>query len=227
MFNVALEPFIQTNFNAYVHSPGAFGGKPRRFREVHADFNGHVAELLAKATGQSKLDQPVTKEDREILLAALQAWGALDRNYEYKKGLISSERRGYVSDPGGGLNSVPVPSEPMAMNDLMRSGLWKAILAGHIYEFQNTIFQPVGGMGMIGKAFGRQLREVIHYNAKVIDIRQDLRGVTATYVDTRKGGAPQQAHGDWCICTIPASVLGQISHECRRTAEKRDRCIVL
>jgi monoamine oxidase len=40
---------------------------------------------------------------------------------------------------------------------LLQSRLWGAIAVGHIYEFQNMIFQPVGGMGMIGKAFGREL----------------------------------------------------------------------
>ena len=210
LLNVPLEPFTQVNYAAYVQSNNAFGGKPKRYREVHADFNGHVAELLAKATNQSKLDQAVTKEDREVLLGALRYWGALDQNYEYKKNLFTSERRGYVSDPGGGLDSVPVPSEPMAMRELMKSTLWQSILQGHDYEFQNTIFQPVGGMGAIGKAFGRALGNVIRYNCKVTEIRQDAKGVTATYHDSKKGGAPRQAHADWCVCTIPASILGQI-----------------
>ena len=47
---VALEPFVQINHNAYVHSRKAFGGKPQRLRAVKADYHGHVAELLAKAT---------------------------------------------------------------------------------------------------------------------------------------------------------------------------------
>ena len=55
-FGVALEPFIQVNHNAYVHARGAFGGRPQRFRHVQSDFNGHVAELLAKATNQNRLD---------------------------------------------------------------------------------------------------------------------------------------------------------------------------
>lgn len=207
---VALEPFTQVNYAAYVHSPTAFGGRPKRYREVQADFNGYVAELLAKSTRQSALDGPVTREDREILLQAMREWGALDQNYEYKKGLFSSERRGWDSDPGGGTTSMPTPSEPMAMRDLLDSKLWGAIVAGHIYEFQSMIFQPIGGMGMIGKAFGRELGDVIRYNCKVTEIRQDANGVSAIYQDTLHGGAPQTASAQWCICTIPASILGQI-----------------
>jgi monoamine oxidase len=34
--------------------------------------------------------------------------------------------------------------------------------------------------------------------------------VTATYEDTKNPGTPQQASADWCICTIPLTVLSQI-----------------
>src|SRR6202158_4558407 len=71
---VALEPFIQVNYNAYIHSSQHFGGKPKRFREVQADFHGHIAELLAKTTAQGKLDEAVSKEDGEILMQALKSW---------------------------------------------------------------------------------------------------------------------------------------------------------
>ncbi len=210
LLGVALEPFTQVNYAALLHSDKAFGGKPKPYREVQADFNGYVAELLAKCTQQGKLDEAVTKEDREVLMGAMREWGALDKNYEYKKGLLTSDRRGYVSDPGGGLTSVPTPSEPIAMSELLQSGLWAAIAAGHGYEFQNMIFQPKGGMGMIGKAFGKELEGVITYDAKVIDIHQTDSGVTATYVNSKTGGPPQKVSADWCVCTIPASVLSQI-----------------
>ncbi len=207
---VVLEPFTQVNYNAYIHSSAAFAGKPQRYREVQADFNGHVAELLAKVTRQRQLDQAVTAQDREILVEAMREWGALDANYEYKKGLIASDRRGFQSDPGGGLTSLPTPSEPMAMQDLMQSRLWSSLMAGHGYEFQSSIFQPAGGMGMIGRAFGRELGGLIRYNAKVTEIAQDDKGVTVAYHDRQTPGSVQVAKAQWCICTIPASILSQI-----------------
>src|SRR5471032_1125188 len=88
--NVALEPFTQVNYNAYVHSTEAFGGKPQRYRTVQADFYGQVAELMSKTTKQGALDQDVTKEDREMLMVALQNWGALNGNYEYAKSIEAS-----------------------------------------------------------------------------------------------------------------------------------------
>jgi len=74
---VSLEPFIQVNYNAYVHAKDHFRGKPQRLRHVLSDFHGSVAELLAKAVSQDKLDQAVGQEDKELLLAALRQWGAL------------------------------------------------------------------------------------------------------------------------------------------------------
>jgi monoamine oxidase len=81
----------------------------------------------------------VTKEDREVLMQAMRQWGALDTNYEYAKNLNSSDRRGFEKDPGGGLTARPIPSEPLAMSELLQSRLWGAIATGHGYEFQNTI----------------------------------------------------------------------------------------
>src|ERR1700686_2305488 len=112
---VALEPFLQVNYNAYIHSSQHFASKPKRFREVQADFHGHIAELLAKTTAQGKLDQAVSKEDGEILLAALKQWGALDSSYSYKESLRISERRGYAKPPGGGLSGIPVASQPIEL----------------------------------------------------------------------------------------------------------------
>jgi monoamine oxidase len=169
-----------------------------------------VTELLAKAVAQDRLDEPVSKEDKEVLLAALRQWGALDANYRYLKGDPTSDRRGYERDPGGGLSGAPVPSEPIGLKDIVKSRLWARMHTGNVYEFHSTIFQPVGGMDTISRAFVREVGQLITYDAKVTGIRQDDRGVTATYVDAQKGGAPQTARADWCICTIPLSVLSQI-----------------
>src|SRR5215472_2705267 len=207
---VSLEPFIQVNYNAYLHAQNAFGGKPQRLRHVLSDFHGSVAELLAKAVSQDKLDQAVGQEDKELLLAALRQWGALETDYAYKAGPLSSDRRGYARDPGGGLSGDGVPSEPLPFAEILRSRAWFRLALGQIYEFQSTIFQPVGGMDMIAKAFAREIGGLIRYNAKVTAIKQDDNHVCVIYVDARTGGSPMTATADWCLCTIPLSVLDQI-----------------
>jgi len=207
---VRLEAFVQVNHNAYLHSAKAFGGKPQRYRHINSDFNGHVAELLSKVTRQGGLDQAVSKEDREKLLEALQSWGALDANYAYVAGDRSSERRGFEIDPGGGQMPVPKPSQSIGLSDIVQSGLWSSLSIGNLYEYQTTMFQPIGGMDMIAQAFEREVGNLIHYNAKITEIDQDDNGVTVRYEDAQKGGEAQTAKADWCICTVPFSVLSQV-----------------
>ena len=207
---VALEPFVQINYNAYLHSRHAFGGKPQRYRDVKADYQGQVAELLAKATSQQRLDQLVTAEDREKLLESLREWGALDSDFTYAASRRTSDRRGFERPPGGGLSGRPVYSQPIGLGDILKSDLWKYIAAGDEYDMQQSLMQPVGGMGRIGEAFGRELGPLIRYNAKVTQIRQNERGVTVTYEDTVTPGPALSASADWCVCTIPLSILSQI-----------------
>jgi monoamine oxidase len=207
---VALEPFIQLNHNAFLHASGAFGGAPQRIRDIKTDFQGQVSELLAKATQQGKLDEAVSKEDREILMQALRSWGALDSNYAYKANLISGDFRGYAREPGGGLGAEPIPGEPVNLSDILKSRLWRYLQNFGLHNFQTTMFQPIGGMDMIGKAFAREVGDIIRYDSKVTRIQQNDRGVTVTYVDLKAPATPQQASADWCVCTIPLSILSQI-----------------
>src|SRR6266571_7154819 len=174
---VALEPFIQLNYNALIHASRAFGGAPQRIRAIKADFQGQVSELLAKVTQQGKLDEAMTREDQEVLLQALRSWGALDRDYKYKANLISAGFRGYARDPGGGLDAIPLSGDPLALSEILKSRVWRYLQNFANYNFQTTMFQPVGGMDMIGKAFAKELGDDIRTDAKVTQIQQTDRGV--------------------------------------------------
>ena len=207
--NVTLEPFVQVNYNAYLHATGAFGGKPQRYRAVQADFNGTVSELLSKAVRTDALHDTLKPEDGEILLAALRRWGALDKDYRYTTGEDSSDRRGWDKSPGGGLNGKPVPSQPVAPADLLQSRLWRALSTGLDFDYQTTLFQPVGGMDAIARAMAREIADLLTLRAKVTAIRQDNDGVSVTWQDTATG-ASRQSRADWCLCTIPLSILSQI-----------------
>ncbi len=207
---VTVEPFIQLNHNALLHATKAFRGVPQRIRDIKTDFQGQISELLAKAAQQGKLDEAVSKEDREILMQALKSWGALDGNYAYKANLISSDYRGYAKDPGGGVGAAPIPGEPINLSDILKSRVWRYLQNFALHTFQATMFQPVGGMDMIGKAFAREVGDVIRYDAKVTRMQQDDHGVTVTYTDLKAPATPQQAKADWCVCTIPLSILSQL-----------------
>lgn len=206
---VPLETFQQTNTNAYVHSTKAFGGKPQRYRHIQADLYGYVGELLAKSVKKGALTDSVTAEDSAILLDALKSWGALDKDYRYVKGPASSGRRGWEKMPGGGLSAAPVPSDPLDLSTVLQSGLWRSIGGNLTFDHQYAIFQPVGGMEQVAKGFERAVGHLVRLNSKVTAIHQDETGVTVDYLDT-KSGDRLKAQADWCICTIPLSILSQI-----------------
>ena len=89
--------------------------------------------------------------------------------------------------------------------DILDSKLWQGIPSGDTLDMQTALFQPVGGMGRIGEAFGRELGPLIRYDAKVTEIHQDDRRVTVSYEDRGAPGTKSTASADWCLCTIPAT----------------------
>jgi len=71
------------------------------------------------------------------------------------------------------------------------------------------MFQPIGGMDMIAQAFERKVRDLIRLNTEIISLRNTDNGVTVECKDTQTG-ATRSVQGDFCLCTIPLSVLAQM-----------------
>jgi monoamine oxidase len=208
-FGVELEPFIQLNHNAFVHRTDAFGGKPQRYKEVATDFKGHVAELMGKALNAGALDQAVTKEDKARLLEAMREWGVLDGNMAYTSDLHVAAQRGYDKAPGGGVDGAPTPKPINGLASVLDSHVWTQMGFYFGYVMQTTMFQPKGGMDMIGKGFYRQISKLVRLNTKVTKIAQDDSGVSASWVDTKTGQAGE-SKADWMVCAIPATILSQM-----------------
>ena len=210
---VAVQPFTQVNEAAfYYHEGPEFGplsGKRVRAREAKADITGYTHELLCKALSQSALDADLTAEDKERLIAFLQADGALTETKKYAGGgnRRVGQRRGFKSLPGAGATSGDY-SEPYSFKDLLQSGMGFDWMDDYEMEWQPTLFQVVGGTDGIAKAFGNALGKRIAYEAKVTEIKQNEKGVTVAYTD--KDGKTRTASGDYCICAIPLSVLKSI-----------------
>ena len=208
-FGVELEPFIQMNHNAFIHRTDAFGGKPQRYKELAVDFKGHVSELLGKALNAGSLDAKVTAEDKQKLIEAMRDWGALDKDLSYSSSLKVSNQRGFDKAPGGGVDGAPTPSKINSLSDVLSSHVWSQMGFYFSTVMQTTMFQPKGGMDMIGKGFAKQLGKVIRYNTQVTKLAQGDAGVTASWTDTATG-ASGETKADWCVCTIPATILSQI-----------------
>ncbi|OYW44931.1 MAG: flavin monoamine oxidase [Sphingomonadales bacterium 32-68-7] len=209
-FGVEMEPFIQMNHNTFVHRTNAFGGKPQRYKELAVDFKGHVTELLGKSLNAGALDSSVTAEDKEKLIEAMRDWGVLDGNLAYTSSLRVSGQRGFDKAPGGGVDGAPTASQINSLSDVLDSNVWSQMGFYFGNVMQTTMFQPKGGMDMIGKGFVRQLPAgTIRYNTKVTSIAQYDAGVSVAWTDNASGQTGT-SRADWCVCTIPASILGQM-----------------
>lgn len=211
--NVELEALIQINNMAYVHSTKAFGGKPVRYREINTDFRGHISDLLSKVTNQGALDEVLSEDDKKALLAGLRTFGALDADNRYVAGNAASGRRGYERAPGGGVDGAPIANDIMDLSTLLSSGLWSRLATSETLNSSMPIFQPKGGMDMIARAMAENLGELIKYEKRVTQIRQDDTGVTVVYEDMANGGEEITTTAAYAVCTIPFSILSQIDHD--------------
>ena len=187
----------------YRENAGPLSGQKIHFREAVTDMRGYISELLAKSVDQNAVNAPLTAEDKEKLIEFLRTYGGLNPDLFYK----GSSRRGFAAPQGGGDNPGEV-GDPYDLSALLQLGFAGDEVSEWGYNQQMTMFQPVGGMDQIAKAFEREVGRLITYQAQVNEIRKTPEGVRIVYTDS--SGNTQQETADYCICTIPLSVLKDI-----------------
>ncbi len=87
-----------------------------------------------------------------------------------------------------------------------QSSVWSLVEEVHLARTK-TLSRIVGGNDRLPKAIAQSLGSIVRYGCKVLAIRQDEMGVTATYT---KNGVRFTKRGDRMICTIPFSVLRSV-----------------
>jgi monoamine oxidase len=195
---VATEVFVPDCESAYLaQTRGALAGRRIRLREARADFDGYIAELLSKALSQTQLDQPLTAEDRDRVLAYLRGLGALD------------ERRQYMGSSRRGVDAAGRPTAPVALRDLF-SGI-PPFYVQTDWSSQPTMMQVAGGMDRLPAALAAKLANRITYRAAVREIRQSEKGVWVMYADA--AGRLHRVDADYCVSTIPLPVLSGIEKD--------------
>ena len=214
-FGVPMEIMVQENDLGYLkfdNAEGPLAGRRVRKREIKADMRGYTSELLAKLADQGALDKELNNQDREQLIDYLVSEGFLDaRDLKYK----GTVHRGYAEfDPMGGASTA---SEALVFKEILQSGLGNTFHGVPTVDHPTTMYQPVGGMDQIAKAFERNLGGVITYNAEVQELRQDDNGVSVPYRDTVTGEA-RVAEADYCITTLPLGILSKLP------TDLSDRC---
>ena len=196
---VPLQVEVNMTRSAYLQNDSVNGGKPMVLRQVENDTRGHVSELLEKAINQGLLDQDISKEDRARMLDFLRTYGPLDDAGKY----AGSDRAGYAETAGAG-DQTGVLSQPIDMHTLLDGDFWQNMLFDEQFDMQATMFQPVGGMDRIPYAFAKVLGDAVKYNAPVTEIRKTAKGVRVGYVGN---GSPKAVEADYCICTMPLTIL--------------------
>lgn len=198
---VPLEVEVNVSRSALMQSPALNGGKPVEQRRVVHDTRGYLAELLSKSINKHTLDDALSKEDSQLLLDFLAGFGDLD-NGKY----TGTDRAGFITQRGAGLAKSKL-YEPLKLHELLAANMTKGEFYEEQIDWQATMFQPIGGMDRIGYGFARALpADMIHYECPVTAITTTETGTTIAYT---KAGTPQTLTADFCICTMPISVLAQ------------------
>jgi len=205
---VELEPYIMNTTGNLFQSTKDFE-EPKVYRAIQNDTRGYIAELLAKAVKKNALDEELDGVDHENLLGLLRKFGSLDEEDNYE----GTTRDGCGTDPKG----RPTPNvfynceqpEKTALDKLLDSTFWNnSFYDPFEFEWQPTLFQPVGGMDKIVDGFVRKVGHLITYNAPVVDIKLKDDCVTVKYLE---GTGERSISADYCVSNIPCPVLNDIS----------------
>jgi monoamine oxidase len=204
---VPLEVEVNTSRDARLFNPAANGGKTIEMRQAHNDVRGAVSELLGKAINRGALDEELSSRDKERMLAFLRAYGDLTPDFKFK----GTSRSGYKVLPGAGEDAGD-PRDPIALSTFLDVELWNAILFEEVFDFQATMFQPVGGMDRIPMAFAKKLGPTVRLMSEVTAIKRRSNSVSITYTDKRSG-KQHAIEGAYCLVTIPLKVLEPIEND--------------
>jgi monoamine oxidase len=204
---VALEVEVNTSRGALLLNPAANGGTPVEMRQAVNDTRGEIAELLGKAVKRGALDQELTARDKDRMLAFLRQYGDLSPDLLFN----GSTRSGYKILPGPA-GEVGVKRDPVPFGALLDVDMWAAMLAEEGFDFQATMFQPVGGIDRIPMAFAKKLGAVVRLSSEVTAIRRRNSGVAVSYVDKRTGKR-NSIDAAYCVVTIPLKTLQAIESD--------------
>jgi monoamine oxidase len=233
---VALEVYVMETMANLFQSDKAFGGKAQIKRRIANDMQGYISEMLAKAVNQKALDAELDEGDRYNLLCLLKNFGDLGQNdtcstcgktkcktcnatscqecASCQKQCVTCFQ--YSGSTRSGCEKPMTvyegcePETKLKLQELLSSEYWThRFYQSFEYEWQPTLFQPVGGMDKIVDGFVRKVGSLIQYNTKVLDIQIRADGVT---VLVENKGTSNKISANYCISNVPLPLLKNINN---------------
>ena len=213
LFDVKLEVYTMMTRANFFQRDKSWDGESQINRRIANDTRGWISELLAKSVNRCLLDEDLRSMNvnKSQFLDLLASFGDIDPadDYDY----LGSSRSGYQIEPG--IEECGTLLEPLTLSDLVQSEFWKyRFFQPEEYEWQPTLFQPVGGMDMIwreGFLKKTPIEKFIRYKREVIGVHNTTEGgvpkVRITHRPSGSAGAGETMTGDYCISTIPLPIL--------------------
>lgn len=199
---IDLEPFINENRSTLVHA-APLGDKPVRRSQLSASVRGHLAALAAKAA--SAADAQIAPEDREGIERLVRMFGDLSANLEFK----GSIRLGTTAEVGKAPKILPV----IALEEMAKLN-WTELTKLFYYERlhqQTPMFQAVGGMDNIAKAFAKPLAQHITTSSALTKVTTLESGKVEAIFS--QGDETVRKEADAVVFTMQPSVFGHIEHD--------------
>jgi len=206
---VPLEVYVMSTTANLYQDDKAFGGKPQFNRQIAYDTQGYISELLSKAIDRKCLDGVLHEGDRVKLLDLLKSFGDLGATAKCAPEAFCGTTRAGCNVPLT-VYTPCEPTPPLELSALLDSEFWNhKFYQASEFEWQATLFQPVGGMDQIVEGFKRKVGHLIEYQSEVKEIRLLDDGVEVAVFDRQTGGMCTK-RGDYCLSNIPLPVLQKI-----------------
>lgn len=214
VLGVPLEVYTMMTRANFFQNDRAWYGQPVINRRIANDTRGWISELLAKAVEKGSLNQELKGVDKNGLLSLLSSFGDVEESDDYA--YLGSSRSGYTVEPG--IDDCGKIIGPLTLSDLVSSRFWEhRFFQAEEYEWQPTLFQPVGGMDQIWKAFLRTpVGKRIQYRREVVRVDNITEGgearIKVTHRPSGSSGGGEAIIADWCISTIPLPILAKVGN---------------
>ncbi len=215
-FGVEVEVYVMASeSNMTQMTGGPTGDGPVVNRQLTHNTRGWIAQMVYQHAGELLGDAGNDPVRVEQLRSLMVTFGDLTADGRYVVGtaepgqddnIDASDRAGFDVLPGV---RPGVIAEAIGLDRLLESEYWKKTRFYQPVDFlwQPTLFQPVGGMDQVQRAFAQQvamLGGVIHLNSPVTSI--DYDDTAGQYVITAEGHA-EPFRADYCFSNLAIPFL--------------------